>query len=270
MPGEGTLSAEVRLLLGMLLLSGMLHLWLLEGWPRPEQAPQLAGQQQLRISLQAARMSAPASPPAEANAQPGTTVVTAGPARPAPEKIAPPAAPAVKRSHPTAAPRLRPAAQAGNEAPPVLRRRSPPTDTAVAARPVEPAPAAQAVQPAAEAAAETGAAMPLETAAKVAPGTPSAPLYLAEPSFSEPPQAPVYPRQARHRGQQGEVLLAVWIDAAGAVAQVRVLHSSRFPLLDRAALQAVTRWRFTPARQDGRAVASYVKIPVRFRLDPRP
>jgi protein TonB len=38
------------------------------------------------------------------------------------------------------------------------------------------------------------------------------------------------------------------------------------PLLDGAALDAVSRWRFTPALNNGRPVRVWVAIPVRFSL----
>jgi protein TonB len=43
-------------------------------------------------------------------------------------------------------------------------------------------------------------------------------------------------------------------------------QSSGFPLLDEAAIAAVRRWTFEPARIDGRAVASQVVVPVRFSM----
>jgi len=45
------------------------------------------------------------------------------------------------------------------------------------------------------------------------------------------------------------------------------LHrSSHFSRLDAAAEEAVRKWKFFPGRQDGRAVAAWVIVPVRFSL----
>ncbi|MFW6162471.1 MAG: energy transducer TonB, partial [Planctomycetota bacterium] len=49
-------------------------------------------------------------------------------------------------------------------------------------------------------------------------------------------------------------------------AEVRVARSSGHAVLDEAAVAAVRRWRFTPARAGGAAVTAEVEIPIRFRL----
>ncbi len=77
---------------------------------------------------------------------------------------------------------------------------------------------------------------------------------------------PHYPRLARRRGMEGRVLLAVAVDAHGRVTEVTVLESSGYRLLDRAALEAVRRWTFVPARRDGVAVPGRLTLPIRFRL----
>ena len=81
---------------------------------------------------------------------------------------------------------------------------------------------------------------------------------------SNPP--PEYPPEARERHQEGVVLLDVDVGADGRPAQVGVKQSSGFPSLDRAALTAVRRWTFEPARTAGLPVASRVEIPIRFDL----
>lgn len=77
--------------------------------------------------------------------------------------------------------------------------------------------------------------------------------------------APVYPERARARGEEGRVVLRVEVGADGRVRDISILHSSGFPRLDRAARDAVERWRFTPARRGNRAVADLVDVPIRFR-----
>jgi protein TonB len=91
------------------------------------------------------------------------------------------------------------------------------------------------------------------TFARSAPG----PVY-------NPP--PAYPRAARRRGLEGRVTLQVHIDRYGRVQQVAVQISSGHPILDRAAIRTVRRWRFAPAGRNGRAVAAQLQIPVVFRL----
>ncbi|WP_421707233.1 TonB family protein [Algihabitans sp.] len=79
--------------------------------------------------------------------------------------------------------------------------------------------------------------------------------------------APVYPEIARQRDQEGRVLLRVTVGSDGRAREVRVLRSSGHSRLDRAARQAVERWRFVPARQAGRPVEGLLDIPVTFRLN---
>ena len=78
---------------------------------------------------------------------------------------------------------------------------------------------------------------------------------------------PRYPAASRRLGEQGLVILRVWVDAAGAVMRVTVVQSPGHRRLVRAAIDAVQRARFQPALRDGRAIASNVLVPIRFRLD---
>ncbi len=77
---------------------------------------------------------------------------------------------------------------------------------------------------------------------------------------------PDYPRRARLAGIEGEVVLEVVVDRHGRVTgDVRVVRS--VPELARAAVTAVQRWRFRPARdRTGTAVAVLIEVPVRFVL----
>lgn len=76
--------------------------------------------------------------------------------------------------------------------------------------------------------------------------------------------APQYPAAALKAGLQGRVLLSVNVGADGAVIAARVYRSSGVPSLDAAALEAVRRWHFHPARRAGLAVPKEVAVPVRF------
>lgn len=78
---------------------------------------------------------------------------------------------------------------------------------------------------------------------------------------------PDYPKNARLRGEQGNVVLEFRVDATGAVESVSVVTSSGSPELDAAALRAVRQARFRPAESDGRPVASTARLTLSFRLD---
>jgi len=67
---------------------------------------------------------------------------------------------------------------------------------------------------------------------------------------------PEYPDEAALNGQQGTVVVMVHVSPAGMAVGVELLRSSGYLLLDRAAQEAVLRWRFMPAVKDGQPVAS--------------
>ena len=79
--------------------------------------------------------------------------------------------------------------------------------------------------------------------------------------------APSYPTLSRRMREQGRVLLRVRVNAAGDPEEVEVSASSGSERLDRAAIDAVRRWRFVPARLGAEAIAGYAMVPVLFKLD---
>lgn len=91
-------------------------------------------------------------------------------------------------------------------------------------------------------------------------------VFEGKPRFRIPPTPAVYPPRSIELGQQGEVMVRVRLQPDGSAAEIMVWRSSKFPLLDRAALTAVRGWHFLPALRDGRPVAAWVEIPVRFHL----
>lgn len=75
---------------------------------------------------------------------------------------------------------------------------------------------------------------------------------------------PEYPQNARTMKVQGVVVLEAEIDRDGRVCTARVLRS--IPLLDRSAIDAVLRWRFTPAMVNDVAVPVVTTLTVNFTL----
>jgi protein TonB len=107
------------------------------------------------------------------------------------------------------------------------------------------------------------------------PDAPPAPVITTLPppvrlhSGIKPPQktvnvTPVYPELARITKVEGMVILEAVIDASGSVTSARVLRGH--PLLDRAALDAVQQWRFTPATLNGEAIPVVMTVTVQFKL----
>ena len=83
--------------------------------------------------------------------------------------------------------------------------------------------------------------------ARIIPAAPDAVFH------NRPPE---YPSEAVLNGQHGTVVVVIHVSPAGTAAGVDVVSSSGYVLLDRAARDAVTRWRFLPAVKDGQPVAS--------------
>ena len=79
--------------------------------------------------------------------------------------------------------------------------------------------------------------------------------------------APAYPLISRRQGEFGKVLLLVQVTPHGTAAQVEIKQSCGFPRLDEAALEAVRKWHFVPARHGDVAVAASVVVPLSFKLN---
>ena len=79
--------------------------------------------------------------------------------------------------------------------------------------------------------------------------------------------APEYPHLARRKSEQGRVLLQVLVSENGKAEKVQIDTSSGYSSLDQAALEAVRKWSFIPAKKGNRPVSAYVIVPVRFSLN---
>jgi len=79
--------------------------------------------------------------------------------------------------------------------------------------------------------------------------------------------APHYPTLSRRFGEQGRVLLDVYILPDGSVGEIKLNTSSGFARLDEAALAAVRTWRFVPARRGDEPIPYWYIQPVTFSLD---
>lgn len=107
---------------------------------------------------------------------------------------------------------------------------------------------------------------PPEPRSAPAPSTPTvATVIMATPRYNQNPP-PAYPRSARKRGNEGTVVLEVFVTPDGHVGDLKILQSSSHPLLDKSALKAVKGWLFDPGRRGDRAVAMWVQVPVKFQL----
>ncbi|MCV6145222.1 energy transducer TonB, partial [Pseudomonas aeruginosa] len=107
--------------------------------------------------------------------------------------------------------------------------------------------------------------------ARCAPPAPAtAPAPLTPPSanagYLHNP-APEYPALAMRRGWEGTVLLRVHVLASGSPSEIQVQKSSGREALDQAAVKAVKRWSFVPAKRGDKAEDGWVSVPIDFKLN---
>jgi protein TonB len=109
-------------------------------------------------------------------------------------------------------------------------------------------------------AAATPATSPIDTPAAPAAGS----HERSEAPATTRTRAPDYPRRALDLHLEGDVVLLVHVGADGRVERAEVETSSRFALLDDAALAAVLEWEFKPRQVDGRATPFLARVPFHF------
>lgn len=109
-----------------------------------------------------------------------------------------------------------------------------------------------------------------EVAEKVVAEKAAAEPVIEPPSFGAAylnNPAPAYPMQARRMGEQGKVLLKVLVSQDGKAETVKVDTSSGHQKLDQAAIDAVKKWSFVPAKRSNQPISAYVLVPVNFTLN---
>lgn len=110
---------------------------------------------------------------------------------------------------------------------------------------------------------------PAQPVAAPAPPAPPAPKPVTPPSagagYLHNP-APEYPALAMRRGWEGTVLLRVHVLASGQPGEIQVQKTSGREQLDDAALAAVKRWSFVPAKQGDVAQDGWVSVPIDFKI----
>ncbi len=105
----------------------------------------------------------------------------------------------------------------------------------------------------------------------VAPAGPAQPTTLGnELAVSCPQRAPPdYPALSLRLREEGHVVLRVELDERGQVHRAQVQTSSGSDRLDRAALNAVSHWRCSPARHAGQPVPTVAMQPFDFVIKDR-
>ena len=78
---------------------------------------------------------------------------------------------------------------------------------------------------------------------------------------------PRYPYKAAQRGIEGWVRVEFDVTTTGSVEHVEVIESEPPGVFDKAAIRAVSRWRFKPRRVNGKAVPGKATQVVDFKLE---
>jgi protein TonB len=188
--------------------------------------------------------------------------------------VRPPVVPSPGPAEASPAPAKLPENPAPAEKPPIAEQSEPSTEvTDPAGQPIqEPKTETRTaeVQPSAPAPAAARPALKLTLSGTDSPSDARAwgdRVIPASPDAVFHNRPPEYPMAAAMNGEHGTVILRIHVSPQGSTAGVDVLRSSGYLLLDRAASEAVSRWRFLPAVKDGRAVESDMTMGFDFAAD---
>lgn len=158
--------------------------------------------------------------------------------------------------------------------PPPVVAPKPPVQKAVPLKPPKPKPVQKVIE---QAPTPTPEPAPISNAvsaepAPAAPAPPPAPVVeekitepVADAAYLHNP-LPEYPELAQERGWEGKVVMKVHVLPDGRTDSVVVVKSSGQKVLDDAAVKAVYKWSFVPAKKGETPIARYTNVPFTFKL----
>lgn len=83
--------------------------------------------------------------------------------------------------------------------------------------------------------------------------------------FNELSKKIVYPEEARKAGKEGKVFVRAYVNVKGEIEKVKIEKSDN-NIFDKAAITAVKNTKFNPGIKDKKPVASWITIPINFKL----
>ncbi len=180
------------------------------------------------------------------------------------ENVSPPA-PVTQPEPPSPAPAPKPqrVPQVKAPAPRPAPQPLPATDTTPSPHAIQVSPAKADPEPSTP----VPAAVPtIPAAAPAAPAAPRIELPSSNATYLQNP-APAYPAISKRMGEQGKVVVRVFIGTDGLPQKIELSQSSGFDRLDRQALDTVTRWKFVPGKRNGVPEAMWYLVPINFVLE---
>ena len=102
-------------------------------------------------------------------------------------------------------------------------------------------------------------AVPVQQAVKTA--------VSLDASYANSNPRPPYPAIARRLGEEGTVYMRVLVATDGSADKVELKKSSGSQTLDQSALETIKKWKFNPAKIDGKPVAEWYETRWTFKLE---
>lgn len=103
-------------------------------------------------------------------------------------------------------------------------------------------------------------------AATFAPAAPALQLPSTDAEYLRNPK-PVYPALSKRLNEQGTAIHSVLIAADGQPVSAKLVKSSGFDRLDKAAYDAVMQWRYVPGKRQGVPEAMTFNVPIKWVLE---
>lgn len=80
------------------------------------------------------------------------------------------------------------------------------------------------------------------------------------------PTPVVYPTTAQRAGEEGTVLLNVYVTYTGKPQKIDIAKSSGYSELDNAAVETAANWHYVPALHDGDTASDWASVQVVYRM----
>ncbi|HEX3652541.1 MAG TPA: energy transducer TonB [Rhizomicrobium sp.] len=80
------------------------------------------------------------------------------------------------------------------------------------------------------------------------------------------PTPVVYPQVSQRAGEEGTVVLAVYVNDSGQAEKVDIAKSSGYGDLDTAAVETAFNWHYVPAVRGGETASDWARVQVVYKL----